>query len=58
MPWIGRRRQFEVGGPDLRRSMRVRTLGPPTHDHRTAIGATVEPLPPWIFSGSMMKANS
>jgi hypothetical protein len=37
---------FEVGGPDLRRSMRVRTLGPPTHDHRTAIGATVEPLPP------------
>ena len=56
MPWICRRRQFEVGGPDLRRSMRVRTLGPPTHDHRTAIG--VEPLPPWIFSGSMMKANS
>jgi hypothetical protein len=25
---------------------------------RTAIGATVEPLPPWIFSGCIMKANS
>ena len=27
-------------------------------DHLTATGATVEPLPPWIFSGCMMKANS
>jgi hypothetical protein len=27
-------------------------------DYRTATGATVEPVPPWIFSGSMMKANS
>ena len=26
--------------------------------HRTAIGETVEPVPPWIFSGCMMKANS
>jgi hypothetical protein len=26
--------------------------------HRTAIGATVEPVPPWIFNGWMMKANS
>jgi hypothetical protein len=24
----------------------------------TAIGATVEPVPPWIFKGWMMKANS
>jgi hypothetical protein len=26
--------------------------------HRTTVGATVEPVPPWIFSGCMMKANS
>jgi hypothetical protein len=26
--------------------------------YRTATGATVEPVPPWILSGSMMKANS
>jgi hypothetical protein len=26
--------------------------------YRTAIGATVEPVAPWIFSGCMMKANS
>ena len=26
--------------------------------HRTAIGATVEPEPPWIFRGCMIKANS
>ena len=24
----------------------------------TAIGDTVEPVPPWIFSGCIMKANS
>ena len=27
-------------------------------DQRTAIGATVEPVKPWAFSGCMMNANS
>ena len=26
--------------------------------YRTAIGDTVDPVPPWIFSGCIMKANS
>jgi len=26
--------------------------------YRTAIGETVEPVPPWIFKGCIMKANS
>jgi hypothetical protein len=26
--------------------------------YRTATGAIVEPEPPWIFNGCMMKANS
>jgi hypothetical protein len=30
----------------------------PTAYYRTATGATVEPVPPWIFKGCMMKANS
>ncbi len=28
------------------------------NDYRTAIGDTVDPVPPWIFSGCIMKANS
>jgi hypothetical protein len=29
-----------------------------TPPYLTAIGETVEPVPPWIFNGCMMKANS
>jgi hypothetical protein len=52
---------IEVGGARPSNAAQcVGTLGFPRQrpDYRTAIGATVEPVPPWIFSGSMMKANS
>jgi iron(III) transport system substrate-binding protein len=37
---------------------RGRRAPPRAAPQRTATGATVEPEPPWIFSGCIMKANS
>ena len=53
---------FEVGGAKPSNTAQCAWARWASHanapDYRTAIGATVEPVPPWIFSGSMMKANS